>query len=127
MLALGIGDGPKPPRSQFGRRACREAEAPGRTSWPFGGGRAPGNPPAGAIGRGRARFREIGRRFARADRGPTSYPFGAAAARRPRRTVKSFVIDASIAVKWVVEEEGTPEALALRAHAKLIAPDLLVA
>jgi predicted nucleic acid-binding protein len=41
--------------------------------------------------------------------------------------VRSFVIDASIAVKWVVEEEGTPEALALRVHAKLIAPDLLVA
>jgi predicted nucleic acid-binding protein len=41
--------------------------------------------------------------------------------------VRSFVIDASIAVKWVVEEEGTPESLALRTHAKLIAPDLLVA
>ncbi len=41
--------------------------------------------------------------------------------------MRSFVIDASIAVKWVVEEEGTPEALALRVHAKLIAPDLLVA
>ena len=41
--------------------------------------------------------------------------------------MKLFVIDASIAAKWVVEEEGTPEALALRTHAKLIAPDLLVA
>lgn len=41
--------------------------------------------------------------------------------------MRSFVIDASIAVKWVVEEEGTPESLALRTHAKLIAPDLLVA
>jgi len=38
-----------------------------------------------------------------------------------------LVIDASIAVKWVVEEEGTPEALALRQRTKLIAPDLLVA
>ena len=37
------------------------------------------------------------------------------------------VIDASIAVKWVVEEDGTPEALALRQKAKLIAPELLVA
>jgi predicted nucleic acid-binding protein len=38
-----------------------------------------------------------------------------------------FVIDASIAVKWVVEEDGTPQALALRGRAKLIAPELLVA
>jgi len=38
-----------------------------------------------------------------------------------------LVIDASIAVKWVVEEEGTPQALALRQRAKLIAPELLVA
>lgn len=38
-----------------------------------------------------------------------------------------LVIDASIAVKWVVDEDGTPEALALRARARLIAPELLVA
>jgi predicted nucleic acid-binding protein len=38
----------------------------------------------------------------------------------------TFVIDASIAVKWVVEEDGTPQALALRGRAKLIAPELLV-
>lgn len=38
-----------------------------------------------------------------------------------------FVIDASIAVKWVVEEEGTPQALAIRRQAKLIAPELLIA
>jgi predicted nucleic acid-binding protein len=37
-----------------------------------------------------------------------------------------MVIDASIAVKWVIEEEGTPQALALRRHA-LAAPDLLLA
>ncbi|HTC12012.1 MAG TPA: type II toxin-antitoxin system VapC family toxin [Acetobacteraceae bacterium] len=37
------------------------------------------------------------------------------------------VIDASIAVKWVVEEEGTLQALALRRQARLIAPELLVA
>jgi len=41
--------------------------------------------------------------------------------------VNTFVIDASIAVKWVVEEHGTPEALTLRQKAKLIAPELLVA
>ena len=37
------------------------------------------------------------------------------------------MIDASIAVKWVVEEDGTAEALALRQRGKLIAPQLLVA
>jgi predicted nucleic acid-binding protein len=41
--------------------------------------------------------------------------------------VNTLVIDASIAVKWVVEEDGTTDALALRQKAKLIAPELLVA
>jgi predicted nucleic acid-binding protein len=41
--------------------------------------------------------------------------------------VNTLVIDASIAVKWVVEEDGTPEALALQQKVKLIAPELLVA
>jgi predicted nucleic acid-binding protein len=41
--------------------------------------------------------------------------------------VTTFVIDASVAVKWVVEEEGTPQALALRRNGRLVAPDLLVA
>ena len=41
--------------------------------------------------------------------------------------MNTFVIDASIAVKWVVEEDGTAEALALRQGSKLIAPQLLVA
>lgn len=36
-----------------------------------------------------------------------------------------LVIDASVAVKWVIQEPGTPEALALR-KATLAAPDLLV-
>jgi predicted nucleic acid-binding protein len=40
--------------------------------------------------------------------------------------VNTFVIDASIAVKWVVEEDGTVAALLLRKQAKLIAPELLV-
>ena len=37
-----------------------------------------------------------------------------------------MVIDASVAIKWVIEEEGTKEALALRGRA-LAAPDLLIA
>jgi predicted nucleic acid-binding protein len=40
--------------------------------------------------------------------------------------VSTLVIDASVAIKWVVEEPGTREALALRSH-RLTAPDLLVA
>jgi predicted nucleic acid-binding protein len=40
--------------------------------------------------------------------------------------VNTFVIDASIAIKWVVEEDGTAEALALR-RSRLIAPQLLIA
>ena len=40
--------------------------------------------------------------------------------------MSSLVIDASVAVKWVIEEEGTTEALALRDRA-LAAPDLLIA
>jgi predicted nucleic acid-binding protein len=41
--------------------------------------------------------------------------------------VNTFVIDASVSVKWVVEEDGTREALTLLGRAKLIAPELLVA
>lgn len=37
-----------------------------------------------------------------------------------------LVVDASIAIKWVVQESGTNEALSLRRH-ELLAPDLLVA
>lgn len=40
---------------------------------------------------------------------------------------KTLVIDASVAVKWVVDEEGTSAALALRGHAELIAPEEWVA
>jgi len=40
--------------------------------------------------------------------------------------VSALCIDASIAIKWVVEETGTQEALALRKTAKLLAPDLLI-
>jgi predicted nucleic acid-binding protein len=41
--------------------------------------------------------------------------------------VSTLVVDASIAVKWVIEEQGTPQALMLRKSARLIAPELLVA
>jgi predicted nucleic acid-binding protein len=41
-------------------------------------------------------------------------------------SVEHFVIDASIAIKWVVQEAGTEEALRLRGG-PLFAPDLLVA
>ena len=37
------------------------------------------------------------------------------------------VIDASVALKWVVEEEWTPQALTLRRQAALLAPELFVA
>jgi predicted nucleic acid-binding protein len=40
--------------------------------------------------------------------------------------VSGYVVDASVAVKWVVDEPGTGQALKLRGHA-LAAPDLLVA
>jgi predicted nucleic acid-binding protein len=41
--------------------------------------------------------------------------------------VSTLVIDASIAIKWVIGETGTEAALSLRRRAKLIAPELLVA
>jgi len=41
--------------------------------------------------------------------------------------VSAFVIDASIVIKWVVEEDGTPAALALRRRGRLMAPELLIA
>jgi predicted nucleic acid-binding protein len=41
--------------------------------------------------------------------------------------VRTLVIDASIAVKWVVEEEGTAQALRLLKPSRLIAPELLLA
>jgi predicted nucleic acid-binding protein len=37
-----------------------------------------------------------------------------------------LVIDTSVAIKWVVQEPETPQALALRRH-RLFAPDLLIA
>lgn len=37
-----------------------------------------------------------------------------------------LVVDASVLLKWVIEERGTSEALALRKH-RLFAPDLIVA
>jgi len=40
--------------------------------------------------------------------------------------VRSLVIDSSVAIKWVVQEQGTQQALALRRY-RLSAPDLLTA
>jgi predicted nucleic acid-binding protein len=40
---------------------------------------------------------------------------------------ETLVIDASVAVKWVVEEEGAAAAIALRHRFRFAAPDLLVA
>jgi predicted nucleic acid-binding protein len=40
--------------------------------------------------------------------------------------VTDLVIDASVAIKWVIEEDGTREALSLLKH-RLFAPELLVA
>jgi predicted nucleic acid-binding protein len=39
----------------------------------------------------------------------------------------TLVVDASIAVKWVVAEDGSPEALALQEEQSFAAPDLLAA
>jgi predicted nucleic acid-binding protein len=41
--------------------------------------------------------------------------------------VTKAVIDASVAIKWVVQEIGSPEALILRSRHQLAAPDLLAA
>ena len=41
--------------------------------------------------------------------------------------MNGFVIDASIAIKWLVEEEDTADALTLLGKAKLSAPDLFIA
>jgi predicted nucleic acid-binding protein len=40
--------------------------------------------------------------------------------------LSSFVIDASVVIKWVVDEASTAQALLLRRH-RLLAPDLLIA
>lgn len=39
--------------------------------------------------------------------------------------MSDLVIDASVAIKWVIEEDGTTEALALRRQ-RLTAPDLII-
>jgi len=40
--------------------------------------------------------------------------------------VTTLVIDASVAIKWVVPEEGSEAATAIKARARLIAPELLL-
>ncbi|MEB2846263.1 hypothetical protein GAO09_06440 [Rhizobiales bacterium RZME27] len=37
------------------------------------------------------------------------------------------MVDASVAIKWVVDEIGTDKALALRGNTRLLAPELLLA
>lgn len=39
--------------------------------------------------------------------------------------MRTLVVDASVAIKWVIDEPGTTEALALRRY-RLSAPDLLI-
>ena len=39
----------------------------------------------------------------------------------------SLIVDASVAVKWFAEEEGSPRAEALLENEDLIAPDLIIA
>lgn len=41
--------------------------------------------------------------------------------------METLVIDASIAVKWVIQEDGTEAALGLRAGFRFLAPELLIA
>lgn len=41
--------------------------------------------------------------------------------------MNALVIDASVAIKWVIEEPGTSDALMLRGGTRLMAPDLVVA
>ncbi|MGK6317521.1 type II toxin-antitoxin system VapC family toxin [Neorhizobium sp. DT-125] len=38
----------------------------------------------------------------------------------------TFVIDASVIIKWVVQEAGTPEALSLLKGSTLVAPELIL-
>jgi predicted nucleic acid-binding protein len=40
---------------------------------------------------------------------------------------ETLVIDASVAIKWIVQENGTDAALGLRSRFHFIAPDLIVA
>ncbi|TAI61159.1 type II toxin-antitoxin system VapC family toxin [Bradyrhizobium sp. Leo170] len=40
--------------------------------------------------------------------------------------METLVIDASIAIKWVVEEEGTDTAVDLRSRFRFVAPELLI-
>ena len=41
--------------------------------------------------------------------------------------MKTFVIDASVAIKWIFDEPGAAEALKIRHGAKLVAPELFLA
>lgn len=41
--------------------------------------------------------------------------------------METLVIDASVAIKWLIQENGTEAAVALRSRFRFAAPDLLVA
>lgn len=41
--------------------------------------------------------------------------------------MRDLVVDASVAIKWVIAERGTTEALSLRRGSRLYAPELLMA
>ncbi|KKX25702.1 type II toxin-antitoxin system VapC family toxin [Rhizobium sp. LC145] len=40
--------------------------------------------------------------------------------------METLVLDASIAIKWVVEEEGTDDAVSLRSRFRFVAPELII-
>src|SRR5437868_14432329 len=41
--------------------------------------------------------------------------------------METLIIDASVAIKWVVQEDGTDAALGLRSRFRFAAPELIVA
>ena len=41
--------------------------------------------------------------------------------------IETLIVDASIAVKWVIQEDGSDAAVGLRSHFRFAAPDLLIA
>ena len=93
----------------------------------FGRSRASGDPEGSARLGVRAVFRRACCRAACRNGRSQAHTLGDPAARRSRRAVKTIVVDASVVIKWVFEEDGSQEALALRKNHRLVAPDLLVA
>ena len=71
-----------------------------------------------------ASFKEVAEQLRALTGGRPAYARRSPAARGPRRAVSGFVVDASIAIKWVVDEPGAKIAIQLLDH-MLAAPDLL--